>query len=113
MNRFRKVKMASILGVLGNIFLLIIKSIIGFITKSSAMIADAVNSAGDILSSLITFIGNQIASKPSDECHNLGHGKAEYIYSMLISIVMMVMGGFVFKDSLLSLIYKSKYKFSI
>lgn len=113
MDRFKKVKLASILGILGNVFLLIIKSVIGFITNSQAMIADAVNSAGDILSSLITFIGNQIASKPSDECHNLGHGKAEYIYSILISLVMMVMGFFVFKDSLLSLINKNKYEFSI
>lgn len=113
MDRFKKVKLASILGILGNVFLLIIKSVIGFITNSQAMIADAVNSAGDILSSFITFIGNQIASKPSDECHNLGHGKAEYIYSILISLVMMVMGFFVFKDSLLSLINKNKYEFSI
>ena len=71
MDRFKKVKLASILGILGNVFLLIIKSVIGFITNSQAMIADAVNSAGDILSSFMTFIGNQIASKPSDECHNL------------------------------------------
>ena len=78
MNRFKKVKTASILGIIGNVFLLIIKAILGIITHSKAMIADAVNSAGDILSSFITFIGNQIASKPSDECHNLGHGKAEY-----------------------------------
>ena len=64
MDRFKTVKIASILGILGNIFLLIIKSVIGFITNSQAMIADAVNSAGDILSSFITFLGNQIASKP-------------------------------------------------
>ena len=50
------------------------------------MIADAFNSAGDIFSSLMTFIGNKIANKPSDDDHNLGHGKAEYIYSLLISI---------------------------
>ena len=68
------------LGIIGNLFLLIIKGIIGFITKSQAMIADAFNSAGDIFSSLMTFIGNKIASKPSDDDHNLGHGKAEYIW---------------------------------
>ena len=113
MNRFKSVKIASIFGILGNIFLLIIKSLIGFITNSQAMTADAVNSAGDILSSFITFIGNQIASKPSDECHNLGHGKAEYIYSMLISLVMIVMGLFVFKESFFSIIDKNEYDFSI
>jgi len=113
MDRFKSVKIASILGIIGNVFLLIIKAIIGFITNSRAMIADAVNSAGDILSSFITFIGNQIASKPSDECHNLGHGKAEYIYSMLISLVMIVMGLIVFKDSFLSIINNNNYEFSI
>ena len=112
MDRFKKVKLASIFGIFGNVFLLIIKSFIGIISNSQAMIADAINSAGDILSSFITFIGNIIASKPSDEDHNLGHGKAEYIYSMLISLVMMLMGVFVFKDSILSIIFKNKYEFS-
>lgn len=55
------------------------------------MIADSFNSAGDILTSLMTFIGNKVASKPSDDDHNLGHGKAEYIYSMLISVTMIFM----------------------
>ena len=113
MKRFKSVKRASIFGIIGNIFLLIIKGIIGFITCSQAMIADAVNSAGDILSSIMTFIGNQVASKPSDDDHNLGHGKAEYIYSMLISVLMITMGLFVFKDSLCSLFNNSKYEFSI
>ena len=113
MDRFKKVKLASIFGIFGNIFLLIIKGIIGFISNSQAMIADTINSAGDILSSFITFIGNIIASKPSDEDHNLGHGKAEYIYSMLISLVMIVMGILVLKDSVLSIIFKNKYEFSI
>ena len=55
----------------------------------------------------------KIASIPSDEDHNLGHGKAEYIYSMLISIAMILMALFVFKDSLYSIFNHSKYNFSI
>ena len=113
MNRFKSVKIASFLGIVGNIFLLVIKAIIGFITNSQAMIADAFNSAGDILSSFMTFIGNYVASKPSDDDHNLGHGKAEYIYSMLISIVMSMMGIFVFKDAFLAIFNNDKYTFSI
>ena len=68
--------------IIGNIFLLIIKAIIGFMSHSQALIADSFNSAGDIFASLMTFIGNKIASEPNDEDHNLGHGKAEYIFSM-------------------------------
>jgi len=113
LKRFKSIKIASIFGILGNLFLLIIKAIIGFITNSQSMIADAFNSAGDIISSVMTFIGNQIASIPSDDDHNLGHGKAEYIYSMLISIAMILMGLFVFKDAFNSIFNNSKYEFSI
>lgn len=113
MNRFKSVKIASILGIIGNIFLLVIKSIIGFVTNSQAMIADAFNSAGDILSSIMTFIGNKIASIPSDEDHNLGHGKAEYIYSMLISVIMILTALIVLKDSIFSIFNHNDFNFSI
>ena len=61
----------------------------------------------------MTFIGNRIASKPSDDDHNLGHGKAEYIYSMFISITMMLMTFEVFKSSIKTLISGEKFTFSI
>ncbi len=111
--RYKSVRLASILGVLGNIFLLVIKGIIGFMTNSKAMIADFVNSAGDVFSSFMTFIGNKIASKPYDDDHNLGHGKAEYIYSMLISIVMFITVLIILKDSILSIFKPTHYEFSI
>lgn len=113
MNRFKSTKLASILGILGNIFLMIIKGIVAILTGSQAMIADAFNSAGDIFSSLMTYIGNKISSKPRDDDHNLGHGKAEYIYSMLISISMILMAFIILKDSFLSLINGKTYDFSI
>lgn len=113
MNRFRSTKLASIFGILGNILLMIIKGIVAMLTGSQAMTADAFNSAGDIFSSLMTYIGNKISNKPSDEDHNLGHGKAEYIYSMLISISMILMAMFVLKDSFISLVKGKTYDFSI
>jgi len=113
MERFKQVKIASIMGIIGNIFLFIIKTIIGYLTNSQAMIADAFNSASDVFSSFMTFIGNKISSLPSDDDHNLGHGKAEYIYSMLISIAMIILAFTVFKNSLISLLNPTKYIFSI
>jgi len=112
MNKFKAIKIASILGILGNIFLLIIKALIGFTTNSRSMIADAINSAGDIVSSIMTYIGNKISSVPRDNDHNLGHGKAEYIYSMLISIIIVYMAYKVFTSSLSSIINQSTYNFS-
>ena len=113
MDRFKAANRASILGMIGNIFLFLIKVIVGFISNSQAMIADAFNSASDILSSFMTYIGNRVASKDADEDHNLGHGKAEYIYSMLISIVMFILGSKILIDSILSIINPDKFHFSI
>lgn len=113
MDRFKCAKRASMFGIMGNIFLLIIKGTIGLITRSQSMIADSLNSAGDIFSSLMTYIGNKIASIPKDEDHNLGHGKAEYIYSLLISIMMILMSLIIIKEGLETLIFKKTYIFNI
>ena len=112
MNRYEVTKKAGILGILGNLFLLIIKGSIGFIFNSQAMIADSANSAGDIFASLMTWIGNKIASEPKDESHNFGHGKAEYIFSLLISISMIVVAIKLLYDSIYSLINGSDIVFS-
>ena len=113
MDRFKATKISSILGIIGNVFLLIIKAIIGYITNSQSMIADAFNSAGDIFSSCMTFVGNKISSKEADEDHHLGHGKAEYIYSLLISITMILLSITVIKNAIFTLINKEYLNFSI
>lgn len=112
MDRYKSTNIAGIIGIIGNVFLLIIKSFIGFISHSQAMIADAANSAGDIFASLMTFIGNKIASEPSDESHNFGHGKAEYVFSLFISLSMMFVSGKLLIDSVRNLINGSKFTFS-
>jgi len=112
MNRFEQTKKAGLLGILGNLFLLIIKGTVGFLFNSQSMIADAANSAGDIFASLMTFIGNKIASEPQDKSHNFGHGKAEYIFSMFISISMIVIAFKLLYDSIYTLIYGSELIFS-
>lgn len=112
MNRFEQTKKAGLFGILGNLLLLIIKGTVGFLFKSQSMIADAANSAGDIFASLMTFIGNKIASEPQDKSHNFGHGKAEYIFSMFISISMIVIAFKLLYDSIYTLIYGSELIFS-
>lgn len=106
MDRYKATKITGVLGIIGNIFLLIIKGIVGFMSNSQSLIADAFNSAGDIFSSLMTFIGNKISSKEADDDHNLGHGKAEYIYSLLISISMMLLSVEVIKGVIENIIEK-------
>ena len=98
--RFNLTKKAGIYGIIGNIFLLTIKAITGFVFKSQSMIADSFNSAGDIFASLMTFVGNKISSVPNDEDHNFGHGKAEYIFSMFIGISMIFVACKLLYDSI-------------
>ena len=106
-------KRIGIFGIIGNIFLFIIKIIIGLMSNSRSMIADSFNSAGDIFASLMTWLGSRISSVPNDEDHNFGHGKAEYIFSMLISISMLVIAIKLFYDSLLSIIKGNVVSYSL
>ena len=113
MNRYESTKKVSFLGIIGNIFLLIIKFIMAIFSHSEAMMADAVNSAGDIFSSVMSYIGNKIAGIPSDEDHNFGHGKAEYIFSMFISIFMILVGMKILFSSIMTIIEGNTFQFSI
>lgn len=112
MDRYKSAKITGIVGIVGNIFLLIIKGIVGFASNSQSLIADAFNSAGDIFSSLMTYIGNKISSKEADDDHHLGHGKAEYIYSLLISISMFLLSVEVIANVIENLIHKSYLTYS-
>lgn len=111
-DRFKITKRVGTFGIIGNIFLLSIKAIIGFASKSQAMIADSVNSAGDIFASLMTFIGNKIASAPKDEDHNFGHGKAEYLFSLFIAISMILVSVKMIVDAIMSIFNGSEIIFS-
>jgi len=112
MDRYTAAKKAGLFGILGNIFLLCIKASAGFLFKSQAMIADSVNSASDIFASLMTFIGNKIAKEPEDSTHNLGHGKAEYIFSLFISMSMILVALKLLFDSISIFINGSDLTFS-
>ncbi len=99
-NKYKSIKIASVLGIIFNVILAVMKGIVGFFTMSQAMIADFYNSFSDVFSSLMTFIGNHISSKPRDKDHNLGHGKAEYIFSFVIALVSIQLGISIIRSSL-------------
>jgi len=112
MERFDTAKKVGILGIIGNVFLFFIKIVVGLMGNSQAMIADALNSAGDVFASFMTWLGNRISSVPNDEDHNYGHGKAEYIFSMLISISMIIIALKLLYDSVFSIISHNQLVFS-
>ena len=106
-------KRVGILGILGNIFLFIIKITIGLISNSRAMIADSFNSAGDVFASFMTWLGSRISGVPNDDDHNYGHGKADYIFSLLISISMLIVAIKLLYDSVMSIINNEIVTYSI
>ena len=110
--RGKETMKVGIAGITGNIILFIIKIIIAISSKSQALFADSVNSATDIFSSLMTLIGGKISSEPSDAEHNYGHGKAEYIFSLLISVVMAYLALKIAYDGTISLVQFSEFTFS-
>ncbi len=112
MDRYVAIKKVGVYGIVSNIFLLCLKAFFGIISHSQAMIADAANSAGDILASTFTYIGGKISNEPSDENHNMGHGKAEYIFSLFISIAMMFLAYKIVVSSVASIINQQKIIFS-
>ena len=112
--KYEDTKKSAIIGIVGNLFLLIIKAFSGFAFHSQSMIADSIHSVVDFFSSLMTLIGNKISSTPSDSDHNLGHGKAEYIYSMLISVSMILIAYKLLFQNISELIFSDKkIQFSI
>ncbi len=111
-DRFKVTRKAGMYGIIGNTFLLVIKAIVGFASRSQSMIADSINSAGDIFASLMTSIGNKIASVPRDEDHNFGHGKAEYIFSMFIAISMIIVSIKMIIDAIIKLFKGNEIIFS-
>ena len=81
--------LSSILGVIVNLALFVIKYLIGIATYSLAITADAFNNLFDSLSSLISFFGFKIAAKPADQKHPFGHGRFEKIAELFVSLIII------------------------
>ncbi|MCX6159034.1 MAG: cation diffusion facilitator family transporter [Ignavibacteriae bacterium] len=80
---------STIFGIIGNILLAVIKGLAGFFGNSYALIADAIESTSDVFSSLIVLIGLKISTKPKDKNHPYGHGKAEPIVAIVVSLTLL------------------------
>ena len=108
MNREKLIVRTSIIGILGNIGLVAAKAVIGIIAGSISIILDAVNNLTDALSSVITIIGTKLAGRKPDRKHPYGHGRIEYITSLIIAVIILVAGGTAIYESILSLINGTK-----
>jgi len=75
-----------------NLFLSLFKFIFGLIGKSSALVADGIHSLSDLSTDVVALVGSKLASKPADEKHPFGHGKVEYLTSLIIGIIVLLLG---------------------
>ncbi len=83
---------ASIFSALINILLFSFKLLVGVLSNSISIIGDAINNLTDMGSSIISYIGFKISSKPADEDHPYGHQRVEYITSFIISVIVLIVG---------------------
>lgn len=105
--------MASMVGIVSNVILSIIKLTIGFMISSIGVIADGFNNVTDTLSSIITLIGFKLSSMPPDKEHPYGHGRIEYIASLIVSFLVMLVGFQFIISSFKEIINPTPVKFEI
>ena len=87
-----KVSIALVISFTVNLLLTCFKVLVGFIFKSSALIADGVHSFSDLSTDVVAFVGSKISRKPADKEHPFGHGKTEYLTSIVIGVVVLLLG---------------------
>jgi cation diffusion facilitator family transporter len=91
---------SSLVGIGANLALAVFKCAAGFLGHSFALVADGVESFSDVVSSTVVFFGLKFAIKPPDEDHPYGHGKAEPIASIIVSLALMVAAVFIGVESI-------------
>ena len=104
--------LGSITGIICNIFLSAMKFIIGTVSGSVAITADAVNNLSDTASSIISLFSTRISSRPADKEHPFGHGRMEYVATLILSIAIINVGIEFFKESLDRIMHPSALTFS-
>ena len=104
--------MASVVGIVCNVFLFILKFTIGVIIHSITVSADSFNNLSDAASSIISFIGVKVANRPADKEHPFGHGRAEYIAAFIVSFLVIQVGFTCGKSSLEKVIHPEKIEFN-
>ena len=91
-NRARRTILISLIG---NVVLVFVKLITGILGSSFALVADAIESLGDVFSSFIIFLGLKVSDKPPDDDHPFGHGKVEPITSFIVVLFLIASAGFI------------------
>ena len=112
-NREQIIIRTSIIGIAANVLLAAFKAAVGLLSNSIAVILDAVNNLSDALSSIITIIGTKLASRQADKKHPLGHGRIEYLSSMIVAAIVLYAGITSFVESVKKIIHPEEADYSV
>ena len=105
-------RIAGIVGIICNLLLSILKFVIGTVSNSVSITADATNNIADAGSSIITLVGFRLSEKPADEDHPYGHARIEYITGLIISFLILLIGYDILKSSVDKIIHPEESVFS-
>ena len=105
-------QLSGAVGIAVNILLFVTKILIGFISNSVSVMADAFNNLSDAASSIISFVGAGMAGKPADEEHPFGHGRIEYISAFIVAFLVLLVGASLFKSSVAKIFEPEDMSFS-
>ncbi len=97
--------LGSVVGIIANILLFCGKFVAGIVSGAISITADAFNNLSDAAASIVTLIGFKIASKPADNEHPFGHGRAEYVSGLVVSMAILLMAFELAKSSFTKLIH--------
>lgn len=111
--RERLAILSGIIGIICNLTLCSVKFLVGSLTGSVSITADAVNNLSDAGSSIVTIAGTKLANKPVDREHPFGHGRLEYISALIVSFFIFLMGFELSKSSIEKIIHPENVKFNI
>ena len=84
--------LSSIVGIICNVLLFLIKYAMGTLSHSISIVSDAFNNLSDCAGCLVTLLGYKMASKPADKNHPFGHGRMEYLTSLIIAALIIFVG---------------------
>lgn len=107
-----KIRKITWIGLIANIFLSIIKFIIGIIGNSQAVVADALHSFSDTSSDIIILFGVKYWTAPPDDCHPFGHQKIESIITIMIGIILTVVAGMIGYEGIVLLVEGTRQNLS-
>lgn len=105
--------LSSIVGIVCNIFLFILKYIMGTLSSSISVVSDAFNNLSDSASCIVTLLGYKMASKPADKDHPFGHGRIEYLTALTIAVLILIVAFELFRNSVNKIIHPQKLTFSL